>query len=142
MIAPHPWRLGGLLFPLSCNLFVVLGGAASARAAEKAALASIEQSEGTVPPGIEYEEAPRGRVNDSGEFFLFADKCILADAKALRKAMTLPHLPGHTKVLTDDHYRCPRCLWKRPARKQEEADWNLYQGAAGSRGGSGVWAVA
>ena len=68
---------------------------------------------------------PRGRVNYSGELLLLADKCILANARALRKAMSLLHLPGNTKVLADDHYRCPRCLRKKATRKQEEKDWDF-----------------
>jgi hypothetical protein len=39
--------------------------------------------------------------------------------------MALPHLPGDTKVLADDHYRRPRCLRQRPTRKQEEKDWDF-----------------
>jgi ubiquitin C-terminal hydrolase len=39
--------------------------------------------------------------------------------------MSLLHLPGNTKVLADDHYRCPRCLRKKATRKQEEKDWDF-----------------
>ena len=30
-----------------------------------------------------------------------------------------------TRVLLDDHYRCPKCLREKPARKQEEKDWDV-----------------
>jgi ubiquitin C-terminal hydrolase len=63
---------------------------------------------------------PRGRVNCGSEFFLVMDKYILADTKALGKAMALLHLPGNTKVAAVDHYRCPRCLREKPTRKKEK----------------------
>jgi len=67
---------------------------------------------------------PRGRVNYGGEFLPLMDKRILANAKALGKAMALLHLPGNTKVLADDHCRCPKCLRQKPTRKQEGKDWS------------------
>jgi hypothetical protein len=67
---------------------------------------------------------PRGRVNYGGEFLPLMDKCMLAGTKPLREAMALLHLPGNTRVLAVDHYRCPRCLREKPTRKQEGKDWS------------------
>ncbi len=67
-----------------------------------------------VPPEIEYEEPPRGRVVYSvidGKFTLLADKCILRDRVAVRKIMAEMNLPRGTETSTDQHYRCSACLY-------------------------------
>jgi len=69
---------------------------------------------GEVPPGIEYEEAPRGRVGyhrRSDRFIVYADKCILRREALLNRIIRAMHLPPkQTDFLADPHYRCYRCL--------------------------------
>jgi hypothetical protein len=63
--------------------------------------------------GSEYEEHPRGRVNfntRTEQFNFPADRCILRKTKVAKKLLLLMHLPDETELLTDEHYRCFRCL--------------------------------
>ncbi len=71
------------------------------------------QRAGTVPADMEYEESPRGRVvynSKTHRFTLLADTCILNQKKVVRTIIAELHLPATTRMGTDDHYRCPRCL--------------------------------
>lgn len=71
----------------------------------------------TVPADTEYDEPPRGRVVFDGReqrFHLMADKCILGRRDVVAGIMEAMHLPDDTKVSTDSHYRCPRCLAGKP----------------------------
>lgn len=66
-----------------------------------------------VPPEIEYEEYPRGRVvfdSKSKLFNLLADRCILRRKDILAKIKKQMHLPKTTVEGTDSHYRCFSCL--------------------------------
>jgi hypothetical protein len=66
-----------------------------------------------VPPEVEYEEPPRGRVGyDKREerFWLRADRCILRTPKLVSKILKQLHLPADTTIETDPHYRCAQCL--------------------------------
>jgi hypothetical protein len=72
------------------------------------------QRDGSVPPEMEYEEAPRGRIvynTTTQQFTLMADRCILGNAMVVRKILSQLHLPTNTKLDTDYHYRCSRCLY-------------------------------
>ncbi len=63
---------------------------------------------------------------DAGRrFTLFADRCITRNKRLVSKIMNDLSLPKDTRVLTDDHYRCPKCLRKKATRKQEEEDWDF-----------------
>jgi len=71
------------------------------------------EKRGEVPRDSAYEEHPRGRVNyntKTEKFTLFTDRCILQKKDVVKKLMLLMHLPADTKILTDGHYRCFRCL--------------------------------
>jgi hypothetical protein len=71
------------------------------------------QRTGAVLPEVEYEEFPRGRVVFDGReqrFHLMADKCILRRRDVVTGIVEAMHLPVDTKLSTDSHYRCPRCL--------------------------------
>jgi len=67
-----------------------------------------------VVPDDEYEVHPRGRVvyhTASGQYTLYADRCILRRKDLVSKVMAAMQLPRHyTRTATDDHYRCERCL--------------------------------
>ena len=68
---------------------------------------------GEVPPGSDYEEHPRGRVNfntKTQRFNLFLDRCILRKKDVEKRLMRLMHLPDDTALSADDHYRCFQCL--------------------------------
>ncbi len=81
-----------------------------------------------VPRGLEYEDAPRGRVNyhdGSGRFTLFADRCIIKSKRLVTRIMRKLCLPKDTNVDTDSHYCCARCTGKKPTRKQEREDWDF-----------------
>lgn len=74
-----------------------------------------------VPPEIEYEEPPRGRVGyDKREerFWLRADRCILRKKTLLNRIMKVMRLLPNTKIETDPHYCCAGCL-RRIAKRQE-----------------------
>jgi len=75
------------------------------------------QREGVVPPEVEYEENPRGRVGyDSREerFWLRADRCILKKKALVIRIMKAMNLPSSkTRMEKDDHYQCEACLRRR-----------------------------
>ena len=68
---------------------------------------------GRAPKG-EYEEFPRGRVafdTKSSEYALLADRCILHRKSLVSGILSRLNLPaGGTRVDTDSHYRCYRCM--------------------------------
>jgi hypothetical protein len=72
------------------------------------------QQNGTAPPEMEYEEAPRGRVvynTKTQRFTLLADKCILRDKRIVSHILSELNLPSKkTDNKTDSHYRCFACL--------------------------------
>jgi hypothetical protein len=74
-----------------------------------------------VPPEIEYEEAPRGRVmwnTASKRSLILADRCILRDKAVLDKIIRTMRLEaGGTDTGTDAHYRCFQCLY--PESREE-----------------------
>ena len=67
-----------------------------------------------VPPDVEYEDPPRGRVvyHPGDKWFVFyADRCILMRKKLVERIMRKMSLPAkRTKTSRDEHYRCSRCL--------------------------------
>jgi hypothetical protein len=72
------------------------------------------QRDGTVPPEIEYEDPPRGRVAfypRDESFVLYADRCIRRKTNVLKKIIKTMHLPLDTKIEPDPHYRCSKCLY-------------------------------
>ena len=80
------------------------------------------EGSGRVPRGAEYDEYPRGRVMHhpmSGEFTIFADRCILKRKGLIAQIKKALHLRKKVKTGTDPHYRCPQCLWG----KQINEDW-------------------
>lgn len=87
------------------------------------------QRNGIVPPDVEYEEWPRGRVSydtKTRKFYLFADPCILKDKGLINKIKNDFKLPSaQIKTQGDSHYRCPKCLTPRRTKKQEEEDWDF-----------------
>jgi hypothetical protein len=73
------------------------------------------QQQRSVPLDCEYDEVPRGRVNydaKSKRFLFMADRCIIADRRAVQQIVVTFSLPRDSKPVTDAHYRCPRCLVK------------------------------
>lgn len=74
------------------------------------------QKAAIVSEDIEYEDVSRGRVvynTQTGQYLLWADRCILKDpglVSRIERKMNLPH--GSTRIGSDKHYRCPRCLKK------------------------------
>jgi hypothetical protein len=86
------------------------------------------QALGVAPNDMPYEDVPRGRVNyedATGRFTLMADKCILRNERLVTKIMNNLGLPKNTKVLPDDHYRCPKCLRQETTTMQEKEDWDF-----------------
>lgn len=74
---------------------------------------ALLQQSGAVPSEVEYEQHPRGRVvydKRQETFHLLADKCILDRRDLITKIKYELHLPKGTKLGTDAHYRCYRCL--------------------------------
>jgi hypothetical protein len=75
------------------------------------------QREGVVPPEVEYEEPPRGRVgydNREQRFWLRADRCILKKKALVSRIMKAMNLPSsNTRMENDDHYQCEVCLRRR-----------------------------
>jgi hypothetical protein len=64
-------------------------------------------------PESEYDEHPRGRVVfniRTGQFMVYADKCILGRKALVATIKSELQLPKDTKTAPDSHYRCPRCL--------------------------------
>ena len=74
------------------------------------------QKAAVVSEDLEYEDVPRGRVmynTKTEQYLLLADRCILKDpglVSRIEGKMNLPH--DSTRIGSDDHYRCPRCLKK------------------------------
>lgn len=71
------------------------------------------QEMGTVSNDVEYEVWPRGRVIfdiKADKFMLLADTCILRRPKIIKEIITALELPNNTKLITDLHYRCYKCL--------------------------------
>jgi len=66
-----------------------------------------------VPPEVEYDEPPRGRVvydTIANRFHLYADHCILADKALVRNIIVRLGVPrGRLDVGPDKHYRCAEC---------------------------------
>jgi hypothetical protein len=86
------------------------------------------QRDGIVPREMEYDERPRGRViyhTKTQRFTLMADRCILRNKRLVSKIIVKLSLPKNTKVIMDSRYRCPRCIGKKPTRRQEVEDWNF-----------------
>jgi hypothetical protein len=86
------------------------------------------QELGAVPQEMAYDEAARGRVDyedASDKFTLFADSCIIRKKQLVNSIMRQLCLPRGTRVLADEHYRCPKCLRQKPASKQEKEDWSF-----------------
>ncbi len=72
------------------------------------------QQIGKAPRESEYEEYPRGRVmfdKTTGSFTLLADKCILARKELISQIKDSLRLPAETKIGTDPHYKCFKCLY-------------------------------
>jgi hypothetical protein len=69
-----------------------------------------------VPPDLEYDEVPRGRVvydTKTRQYTLLADPCILKSKPLVNQIKAKMNLPENsTKVETDEHYRCSKCLRK------------------------------
>ena len=85
---------------------------------------ALLQRKGAVPTGVEYEEAPRGRVvfdRREDQFYLLADKCILHRPEVVQRIMESLHLPMGTKLGADAHYRCFACLYG----NEVEDDWEM-----------------
>ena len=81
------------------------------------------EKRGEVPRDTDYEELPRGRVVFDGReqrFTLYADVCILRKKSVVKKLLRLLHLPDDTALSTDAHYRCFRCLTRRPSNSTED----------------------
>ena len=71
------------------------------------------QDEGLVPPGIEYDDVPRGRVSYNTKtdvFLLFLDTCILRQPELVKAIIRRLNLPPETPASRDPHYRCPGCM--------------------------------
>ncbi|MGO9268890.1 MAG: hypothetical protein ACLQOO_01280 [Terriglobia bacterium] len=86
------------------------------------------QRDGIVPREMEYDVPPRGRVmynTRTQQFTLLADRCIIRNKRLVSNIMSQLCLPKNTTVVTDSHYRCARCMGKKPTRKQEEEDWDF-----------------
>jgi hypothetical protein len=69
---------------------------------------------GKAPAESEYEEFPRGRVTHDTKnkhFSLLADRCILKHKDLIAAIRKEFHLPKHTLLGTDPHYRCSTCLY-------------------------------
>ena len=82
------------------------------------------QQAGTVPPDIEYEEHPRGRVvlnTKTERFTIYADRCILNRQSVVSRILKAVHLEaGETDLKTDDHYRCFKCLAQKVQTEPED----------------------
>jgi hypothetical protein len=75
---------------------------------------ALLQQTGAVPPEVEYENPPRGRVvyyKRQETFHLLADRCILDRKDLIAQIKKELHLPKNTKTGTDAHYRCFHCLY-------------------------------
>jgi hypothetical protein len=72
------------------------------------------QRKGVVPPEVEYEELPRGRVvmdGKTGRFIVWGDRCILRRKSLRKQVLTSFHLVDcEADFRSDEHYRCFGCL--------------------------------
>ena len=87
-----------------------------------------QQRTRAIPPEIEYEESPRGRVTYDTKlrkYHLLADRCILKNEAAVARIMKAMHLPVNTIVDTDAHYVCAGCKRSKSQQEQDEADWDF-----------------
>ena len=80
------------------------------------------QGYGIVPDDVNYDEIPRGRVEydiNEEKFHVYADSCILSDAKTLDEINREFHLtPANTKEPERDlRYLCAGC--KGPTKEEE-----------------------
>lgn len=83
---------------------------------------AVLQERGAVPIEVEYDEPPRGRVGYDTrrkEFLMFADRCIIENAAAVKTIIARLHLPEDTEPLTDLQYSCPVCLNRRRQQGQD-----------------------
>ena len=85
-----------------------------------------QQRIGALPRDVEYEEAPRGRIvfdTKTKRFALYADRCILKRRDVVSQIMKGMGLKANqTDAVTDEHYRCYRCLEASGDREQD--DWD------------------
>jgi hypothetical protein len=76
------------------------------------------QRAGVISLDTEYEEPPRGRVVHNvrtGQYIVYADKCIRAKPAVVRRIIRDFSLPTELTVVTGDvHYRCRTCLSEDP----------------------------
>lgn len=73
------------------------------------------QKSGRVSGELEYDHQPRGRVTFdtiSERFWILADKCILKRNHVIAKIRSELNLPKGTRLTSDSHYRCYRCLYR------------------------------
>jgi len=118
LYAAHRWtQQAPGYFPLLFRILQICGGTKLSAPSTDSGIAET-QTPVCARGGFSYEDA-------SGKFTLFADRCIIKDKRAVGKIMNELSLPKGTRVLPDDHYRCPRCLREKPNRKQEEKDWEF-----------------
>ena len=72
------------------------------------------QKDQLVPPDMEYEERPRGRVvydTKARQFTVYADRCSLRKKQLVSRIMDELNLPRKTTTTSSDsHYRCSHCL--------------------------------
>ena len=72
------------------------------------------QRAGAVSEDLEYDDVPRGRVGyntKTAEYLFLADRCILKNKSLVSKIMRKMNLlHKNTKISSDEHYRCPKCL--------------------------------
>jgi|ERR1035438_2798754 hypothetical protein len=85
---------------------------------------------GSVPPHVEYDEVPRGRVGynvKTRTYHLFLDNCILKNKHMVDKILSVMNLPPEgTEIGLDSHYECPGCKKKSKSQlDQEEDDWDF-----------------
>jgi len=80
----------------------------------------LYQGAGAVSEDLEYDDVPRGRAGyntKTAEYLLLADRCILKKKSLVSKIMRKMNLSHKTtKISSDEHYRCPKCLERDTAR--------------------------
>lgn len=84
------------------------------------------QAHGELSRDTEYEEHPRGRVifnKKLGRYSLSADRCIMRKKSVVTRIIKIMRLPiSMTDILTDEHYRCFRCLETEFARDEQDRE--------------------
>jgi hypothetical protein len=78
---------------------------------------------GKVPSDVGYDEPPRGRAmfdRTTETFTILADKCILSRKDLLAQITDALHLPAKTKIDTDPHYECFKCLYGSDVDEDED----------------------